>query len=41
MFNETFKFVGPSIPAQVKNEDFDFTSIEVKKPDLHFARHCF
>ncbi|MGG0124490.1 macrolide family glycosyltransferase [Bacillus paranthracis] len=32
MFNETFKFVGPSVPAQVKNEDFDFTSIEEKSP---------
>ncbi|HFK1790930.1 MULTISPECIES: macrolide family glycosyltransferase [Bacillus cereus group] len=31
-FNETYKFVGPSISAQVKNEDFDFTSIEEKCP---------
>ncbi|WP_237980315.1 macrolide family glycosyltransferase [Bacillus thuringiensis] len=27
-FNETFKFVGPSISTQVKNEGFDYTSIE-------------
>lgn len=27
-FNETFKFVGPSISAQGENEDFDYTSIE-------------
>ncbi|MCU5501024.1 glycosyl transferase family 1 [Bacillus wiedmannii] len=32
MFNETFKFVGPSIPAQVKDEEFDFTTIEEKSP---------
>lgn len=32
MFDETFKFVGPSISAQVKNEDFDFTAIEAKSP---------
>ncbi|PEC22129.1 macrolide family glycosyltransferase [Bacillus cereus] len=31
-FDDTFKFVGPSITAQVKNEDFDFNSIEMKKP---------
>ncbi len=31
-FNETYKFVGPSISAQVKNEDFDFISIEEKSP---------
>ncbi|EJS54545.1 MGT family glycosyltransferase [Bacillus cereus BAG1X1-3] len=29
-FNETFKFVGPSISTQVKNEGFDYTSIEEK-----------
>ncbi|MCH4565862.1 macrolide family glycosyltransferase [Bacillus sp. ES1-5] len=29
-FDEKYKFVGPSISAQVKNEDFDFTSIEEK-----------
>ncbi|MGH1256196.1 MULTISPECIES: macrolide family glycosyltransferase [Bacillus] len=32
MFDETFKFVGPSIPAQVKDEEFDFTTIEEKSP---------
>ncbi|PFJ05041.1 glycosyl transferase family 1 [Bacillus cereus] len=31
-FDETFQFVGPSISTQVKNEDFDFTSIEMKSP---------
>jgi MGT family glycosyltransferase len=31
-FDETYKFVGPSISAQVKNKDVDFTSIEVKSP---------
>lgn len=31
-FDETYKFVGPSISSQVKNEDFDFTSIEEKRP---------
>ncbi|MCW9132359.1 glycosyltransferase [Bacillus paramycoides] len=31
-FDETFKFVGPSISTQVKNEDFDFTAIEAKSP---------
>ncbi|MED1410992.1 MULTISPECIES: macrolide family glycosyltransferase [Bacillus] len=29
-FDETFKFVGPSISTQVKNEGFDFTAIEEK-----------
>ncbi|EDZ59661.1 glycosyltransferase, MGT family [Bacillus cereus H3081.97] len=29
-FDETYKFVGPSISSPVKNEDFDFTSIEEK-----------
>ncbi|EEL87522.1 glycosyl transferase family 1 [Bacillus cereus] len=29
-FNETFKFVGPSISTQVKNEGFDYTPIEEK-----------
>ncbi|TKI82379.1 macrolide family glycosyltransferase [Bacillus mycoides] len=29
-FNETFKFVGPSISTQVKNEGFDYTSIKEK-----------
>ncbi|PEC82277.1 glycosyl transferase family 1 [Bacillus cereus] len=29
-FDETYKFVGPSLSAQVKNEDFDFTLIEEK-----------
>ncbi|MES5938984.1 MULTISPECIES: macrolide family glycosyltransferase [unclassified Bacillus cereus group] len=28
MFDETFKFVGPSISTQVKNEEFDFTTIK-------------
>ncbi len=32
MFNETFTFVGPSISTQVKNEEFDFTTIEGKSP---------
>ena len=31
-FDDTFKFVGPSISAQAKNEDFDFNSIEMKSP---------
>ena len=29
-FDETYKFVGPSISAQMKNRDVDFTSIEEK-----------
>ena len=29
-FDETFKFVGPSISTQLKKEGFDFTSIEGK-----------
>lgn len=32
MFDETFTFVGPSISTQVKNEEFDFTTIEGKSP---------
>ncbi|MFU2028971.1 glycosyl transferase family 1 [Bacillus wiedmannii] len=31
-FDETYKFVGLSIPAQVKDEEFDFTTIEEKSP---------
>ncbi|MCR6852312.1 glycosyltransferase [Paenibacillus jamilae] len=31
-FDETYKFVGPSISAQMKNRDVDFTSIEKKSP---------
>lgn len=31
-FDETYKFVGPSISAHVKNRDVDFTSIEEKSP---------
>ncbi|SEJ25814.1 glycosyltransferase, MGT family [Bacillus thuringiensis] len=31
-FDETYKFVGTSIPAHVKNRDVDFTSIEEKSP---------
>ncbi|MFQ6335302.1 macrolide family glycosyltransferase [Bacillus sp. AF62] len=31
-FDETYKFVGPSISAQMKNRDVDFTSIEEKSP---------
>ncbi|WP_257127471.1 macrolide family glycosyltransferase [Bacillus sp. AFS094611] len=30
MFDETFKFVGPSISTKVKNEEFDFTTIKEK-----------
>ena len=40
MFNETFKFVGPSVPAQVKMKTLILLQLK-KKPDLHFARHCF
>jgi len=32
MFDEIYKFIGPSISTQVKNEAFDFTSIEEKSP---------
>lgn len=50
-FNETFKFVGPSISTQVKNEGFDYTSIEEKSliyislgtvfnEALDFYKHC-
>ncbi|MDA2299719.1 glycosyltransferase [Bacillus cereus] len=31
-FDEIYKFVGPSISAQMKNRDVDFTSIEEKSP---------
>ncbi|EOO68299.1 MGT family glycosyltransferase [Bacillus cereus VD196] len=31
-FDETYKFVGPSISAQMKNRDVDFTSIKEKSP---------
>ncbi|MCU5376306.1 glycosyl transferase family 1 [Bacillus cereus] len=31
-FDETLKFVGPSISTQVKNEEFDFPVIEEKSP---------
>ncbi|WHY26657.1 macrolide family glycosyltransferase [Bacillus wiedmannii] len=32
MFDETFKFVGPSISTQIKNKEFDFTTLEEKSP---------
>ncbi|PGD33720.1 macrolide family glycosyltransferase [Bacillus wiedmannii] len=32
MFDETFKFVGPSISTQVKNKEFDITTLEEKSP---------
>lgn len=30
MFDETFKFVGPSISTQIKNKEFDITTLEEK-----------
>lgn len=32
MFDETFKFVGPSISTQIKNKEFDITTLEEKSP---------
>ncbi|MDJ1476173.1 glycosyltransferase [Bacillus sp. LS15-K4] len=32
MFDETFKFVGPSISIQIKNKEFDITTLKEKSP---------
>ena len=39
-FDETYKFVGPSISAHVKTETLILLQLK-KKSDLYFIRYCF